>query len=299
MVLVSGATGTVGTELVKRLWAAGAPTRALVHDESKADTVRRPGVQIVPGDFGVPDTLDAALEGVDTIFLASPPDPRQVEMEGNMVAACKRARVEHIVKLSTMKADPNSTVPFIKGHGEIERGLERSGVACTCLQPNYFMQNLLRFADNILSTASIQFPMKDAKISMIDTRDIAEAAMRVLTAPGPHAGKRYLLTGPEALSFAQVADKLTIALGRRIRYVDTRPDDAHKIIVAAGFDEWYADAAIKEAEWFAQGHGAEVTEMVADITGTVPHDFDSFAEDYADIFAQISPLTQEEERRAA
>ncbi len=299
MILVSGATGTVGVELVKRLWAQGVQTRALVHDASEADAVGRPDVQIAQGDFGLPETLEAALDGVDKVFLASPPDPRQVELETNMIQACRRAGVKHIVKLSTMKAHPRSAVPFIKWHGEIERELEQSGIACTCLQPNYFMQNLLRYADNISSTGAIQLPMKDAKLSMVDTRDVAEVALRVLVDPEPHAGKRLVLTGPEALSFEQVADKLTLAMGRRIRYMDTRPDDAHKIIVAAGFEEWYADAALKEAEWITQEHAAEVTETVVDITGGMPHNFDSFAEDYADIFTQISPLTQEEERHAA
>jgi uncharacterized protein YbjT (DUF2867 family) len=299
MILVSGATGTVGTELVRRLWAEGVQTRALVHDASKAGAVRRPGVQIVQGDFGLPETLDAALDGVEVVFLASPPHPQQVEMEGNMIEACRRAGVKHIAKLSTMKASPRAAVPFMKWNGEIERALEQSGVACTCLQPNYFMQNLLRFAGNISSTGSIQLPMKDAKVSMIDTRDVAEVARQVLVDPEPHAGERLVLTGPEALSFRQVADKLTIAMGRKIRYVDTRPDDAHKIILAAGFEEWHADAALREAEWMAQGHAEEVTQTVVDITGAMPHDFDSFAEDYADIFTQISPLTQEEERRAA
>jgi uncharacterized protein YbjT (DUF2867 family) len=299
MILVSGATGTVGTELVRRLWAEGAQTRALVHDASKADVVRRPEVQIAQGDFGLPETLDAALDGVDVVFLASPPHPQQVQMEGNMIEACKRAGVKHIVKLSIMKASPRAAVPFLKWNGEIERELEQSGITCTCLQPNYFMQNLLRLADNISSTGTIQLPMKDAKVSMIDTRDVAEVALRVLVDPEPHAGKRLVLTGPEALSFEQVADKLTLAMGRKIRYMDTRPDDAHKIIEAAGFEEWYADAALKEAEWIAQGHAAEVTEVVVDITGGMPHDFDSFAEDYADVFTQISPRAQKEERHAA
>jgi uncharacterized protein YbjT (DUF2867 family) len=299
MILVTGATGTVGIELVKRLWAAGAPTRALVHDASKADVVRRPNVEIAQGDFSVPETLAAALEEVDTVFLASPPGSRQVETEGKMIKACVQAKVKHIVKLSTLKPNARSAVPFLKWHGQIEQELRESQRPFTSLQPNYFMQNLLRLAANISSTGAIQLPMKNAAVSMVDIRDVAEVAMRVLTAPDRFEGQSLVLTGPEAITFPEVADKLTIALGRRIRYTDTRPDDARKAMIAAGFEDWDADAALKEAAWFVQGQAAEVTQTVNDVTDSVPHSFGSFAEDYADIFMQLSTFTQEEERRAA
>ena len=223
MILVTGATGHVGSELVRLLAEQGAPARALVHSPDKAAPIQRLGLQTALGDFEQPDTLDAAMAGCDHLFLLSPPSPRQPQQEQHVIDAAKRAGVSRVVKKTVLGADPDAPVVFGRWHGQIEQHLAQSGLAHTLLQPNSFMQNFLLSAQPVADQGALYGMTGAGRTSYIDTRDIAAVAAQVLTSPG-HQGQRYTLTGPEALSAAEVAERLSTATGRQVRYVNMAPD---------------------------------------------------------------------------
>src|SRR5215211_3098346 len=223
MILITGATGTTGREVVEALRRLGAKgVRALVRDPARADFIREAGFETIAGDFGRPETLDAALEGVERALLLTPPTPDTVGQHHDFIAAAAGAGVRYVVKLSAFAADADAPEGFGRWHGQSENLLKTSGLKWTMLRPNFFMQNLLGQARQIAATGNIFQPVGDARASFIDTRDIAAVAARALTEDG-HEGQTYTLTGPEALSYHDVAAKLSRATGREIKYVPVLP----------------------------------------------------------------------------
>src|SRR5258708_7500112 len=242
MILVTGATGLNGSELVRRLSAKGVPVRALVRSAARAEGISSlPQVEIVEGDMARPETLSGALRGVDRAMLISSSDPAMLDAQSNFIEAARKAGVKHVVKLSGIIAELDSPFRFARMHGEIERRLEESGMAFTHLRAGEFMPAYFRQVSSIVAKGALFLPMEDAKIAMIDVGDIAEVAATVLTSSG-HAGKIYPLTGPEALSMAEVAEKLSAATGKWIQYVNVAPDDAKRAQLAAGMPPFIADA---------------------------------------------------------
>ena len=279
MILVTGATGHVGSELVRLLAEAGTLARALIHSPDKAALIQRLGAQTALGDFEQPDTLDAAMAGCDHLFLLSPPNPRQPEQEQNVIDAAKRAGVGHVVKQSVPGADPDAGLVFGRWHAQIEQYLAQSGLAHTLLRPNYFMQNYLMSAQPVAEQGVLYGMTGEGQISYIDTRDIAAVAAQALTSPG-HQGSSYTLTGSEALSAAEVAERLSAAIGRQVRYVDVPSDAFRQALADAGLPGWLVDALIEGNTQLAAGHGAGVTDEVARLTGRPPQTFEQFAADH-------------------
>src|ERR687886_606183 len=283
MILVTGSTGTIGSALIEELAALGAPTRALVRTPEKAGTVERGGVEATVGDLGSPETLDAALEAVEQAFLLTPADPRQPEWEKNFVEAAERAGVRPVVKLSAFVADPDSPLRFGRTHGEGERHLEESALSWTFLRPNSFMQNTLSNAWSIASEGRLYSTVPDAKVALIDTRDVAAVAARVLTEEG-HEGKVYELTGPEAISNREVAEQLSTVLGRAVECVEVSFEDARQAMVGGGMPEWVADGVIELARFQEAGYAAGLTNGVAEVSGREPRRFEEFAHGYKSAF---------------
>ena len=237
MILVTGATGLNGGELIRLLSARGVPVRALVRQAKKAEALAAlPGVEIVEGDMARPETLPAALRGVDRAMLISSSDATMQEVQSNFIDAAKTAGVKHVVKLSGIMPEVDSPFRFARMHGEIEKKLERSGIAYTHLRAGEFMHSYFRQVPNIVAKGAFFLPMEEAKIASIDVGDIAEEAAFALTTEG-HEGKIYPLTGPEALSMAEVAEKLSTATGTPIRYVNVAPEQARQAQIDAGVPE--------------------------------------------------------------
>src|SRR5438270_1845468 len=260
MILVTGGTGTSGREIIGELQRTGATgVRALVRDTSKASFIRDAGFELVEGDFERPETLDAALEGVERALLLTPPSPQTFNQQRAFVEAARRAGVRHVVKFSAFGASADAPEGFGKWHGQAEDFLKSSGLAWTMLRPNFFMQNLLGQARQIASQGVIYQPVGDASASFIDVRDIASVAARALVEDG-HEGEAYVLTGPEALSYAEVAAKLSEAAGREVTYVPISPEQFRQGALAAGLPEWLVGALERLNEIFAAGHAAEVTD---------------------------------------
>jgi uncharacterized protein YbjT (DUF2867 family) len=289
MILVTGATGLNGNELVHRLSARGVGVRALVRNTAKARALSAlPNVEIVEGDMAHPETLRGALHGVDRAMLISSSDPAMLEVQSNFIAAARQADVKHVVKLSGIIAELDSPFRFARMHGEIERRLEASGMAFTHLRAGEFMQAYFRQVRSIVAQGALFLPMEDAKIASIDIGDIAEVAATVLTGSG-HEGKIYPLTGPEALSMAEVAEKLSIATGKPIQYVNVAPEEAKRANLAAGMPPYLVDALVELFAERRQGKEALVSPVIPTMFGWQATSFDTFAARNAAIFRGEQP----------
>jgi uncharacterized protein YbjT (DUF2867 family) len=289
MILVTGATGLNGKELVRQLSAKGAAVRALVRNRAKAaDLAALPGVDIVVGDMTVPETLPPAFAGVERVMLISSADPAMVEVQSNVIAAAAKAGVRHVVKLSGIMPDLDSAFRFARMHGEVEKRLEASGMAFTQLRAGEFMPSYFRQVPSILAKGAIFLPMAEARIASIDIGDLAEIATTVLTTGG-HEGKIYPLTGSEALTMAEIAEKLSAAVGKEIRYVSVAPEDAKQAQLAAGAPPYMAEAI---AELFAErrnGGESRVYPEAQSLLGRAPTSFDTFAARNVAIFRGEQP----------
>ena len=247
-----------------------------------------PMVEIVEGDMAHPETLTVPLRGVERAMLISSSDPAMLEVQSNFIEEARKAGVKHVVKLSGIMPELDSPFRYARMHGEIERRLEASGMAFTHLRAGEFMHAYFRQVPSIVAREAFFLPMEDAKIASIDVGDIAEVATTVLTSPG-HEGKIYPITGPEALSMAEVAEKLSVATGKRIRYVNVAPEEAKKAQIAAGVPPYTADAL---AELFAErrkGKEAQVSPVIQTIFGWRPTSFEEFAIRNAAIFRGEQP----------
>ena len=284
MILITGATGNNGLEIVKLLSRTGVPCRALVRSIEKSGALANlPGVRLVYGDFADPDALAPALEGIDRALLISSIDPRLPELQGNFILAAKRAGVRHVVKFSGMDADVHSEWRFLRWHAEAEKELENSGLAFTHLQPNQFMQVYLRFKDTIASQGKFYAASKDSRVSPVDVRDIAAVAVAVITGTG-HEGKTYVITGPEALTYADVAQKLSAAVGKDVTYVDVPLEKAKQAILDGGAPEWFAEGQMEQFRFRWQGKQSRVTSTIADAAKKEPTTFLDFAREFAPYF---------------
>jgi uncharacterized protein YbjT (DUF2867 family) len=284
VILVTGATGKVGQEVVRQLAAAGVPVRALVRDPLRASHIRLPGVQIAVGDLSKPETVDAAMDGVERVFLLSSPDPDQVNLQSNAIDSARRMGARHVVKVS-VAGGPDAGTQIGRWHWTTETQLKDSGLEFTILRPASYMQQLILFAPQIAATSSFQLPMGTGAVAVVDTRDVAAVAVRSLTEPG-HQQRIYDLTGPEALTFEEMADELSHAAGKKITYVHVPPEFARKQLLQLGLPRWLVEDMIVLSASFREGYGAEVSTAVRDVTHHAPRSFSEFARDYAAVFRE-------------
>jgi uncharacterized protein YbjT (DUF2867 family) len=275
MILVTGASGLNGSKLVARLAALGQPVRALVRRPPAAGFFP-PQAEVALGDLLDPAAMASALKGVDHAMLISSSAPDMLEVQSAFIAAAKQAGVRHVVKLSGIMPELDSPFRFARMHGQIEKRLEDSGLAFTHLRAGEFMHAYFRQVPNIVGKGALFLPMEDARIASVDVDDLVEVAAKVLVDAG-HEGKTYRLTGPQANSMAEIAEQLTAATGKAVRYVNVPPEDAKRAQLAAGFPPYLADAL---AELFAErrvGKEAQVYPDTAAILGRPAADFASFA----------------------
>ncbi len=282
MILVVGATGTNGREVVKQLSERGVPVRAMVRSAEKSPDLRLPHVELVRGDLGDPPSLDAALRGVQKAFIVTAVGPDCVEWFESFFAAAKRAGGPHVVKFSGMGAGDAKTL-ILNQHAVTDEELRTSGLPFTVLRPNSFHQNLLWSAGSIKSQGAFYLPLGDARQSLVDVRDIAAVAAEVLTGTG-HEGQVYDLTGPESLSYHDVAATLSQVLGKPVRYVPVSLEAAKESMLQAGMPEWNAKAVTDLYRVFATGAYARTTDTVARLLGRPPRTFEQFARDHAGAF---------------
>src|SRR5947199_2180208 len=280
-VLVTGATGTIGRDVAKRLSEKGVSVRAAVRDQAKARKQFGSNIALAPFDFENEKTFSGALEGVEKVFLLPPLLPNQLEVMNVFVDAAKRAGVRHIAKLSAIGVDDETRPTAIKWHGANEQHIRESGVAFTFLRPNSFMQNFFTYFPP--RNGAIYLPWGNGTASFVETRDIASVAAEVLTSDG-HEGKIYTLTGPAALGIAEVAQILSEAAGREFKYVDVPEDAARDGMLQAGVPKWQVEALMELYAINKQNRWSAVTADIEKVTDTGPTDFAQFARDHAEKF---------------
>ena len=280
MILITGASGNVGREVVKQALAMGLTIRASF--QSPAVAAQAPaGLEGVIMDYGKPETIRPALHGVEKIFLIGPPARELPVLEANFVKEVRAAGRKHIVKLSALGGRESM---FPNGHRDSEENIEASGLPYTFLRPNGFMQNLVNYsADTIRSRNAFYGCQGNGAVSVVDIRDIAAVAVIVLAATG-HEGKSYALTGGEALTNQQVAEKISRVAERKISYVDLPATELKKGLLSIGTPDWSADALIDLQRLYGEGKASRVTDDVERLTGRKPITFDQFARDYAFAF---------------
>jgi uncharacterized protein YbjT (DUF2867 family) len=278
-VLLVGATGTTGGALLRQLRGDQIPVRALTRSAERADRLRADGVEAVVGDCADPTSLPPALEGIDAVYVASPTSTEIGEHEGNLARAAAQAGVSLLVKLSVIGAAPDAPLTFGRLHAAGERAIEESGIAHTFLRPNGFMQNTLSWAQQIPS-GTIRGPVMHAHWAILDVRDIAAVAARVLASPDEHAGRNYTLTGPEPSSPHEQVEIISEVLERPLETDEVTIEQAQEALRAAGVSAQHAEWLGELWRMYAAGQAAAVSPDVERLTGRAPYTYRQFAEDH-------------------
>lgn len=284
-ILVTGATGTVGGEVVKQLSSTGQKVRASVRSTTRATYDKLKDVELVEMDYNKPETLVTAFKGADKLFLLTPVSPKTTELTANLVKEAKKNGIKHIVKQSVRGADSELDVAILRLHRQAEKMIEESGIPFTFLRPNDFMQNFINFySPTIKSNNALYLPAEDAKVSFVDVRDIAAIAVKTLTDDGKHIGKAYTIAGPEALSYSQAAEILSNVTGKKISYVNVSEEDTRVGMKAMGWDDWLINAALQFFDLYKKGYASKVSTDVEEVLGRRPISFSQFDKDYAQAF---------------
>lgn len=286
MILLTGATGNVGSHLLSDLCRGGHAVRALVRSAEKADNLRGYDCETAVGDFDDPGSLHRALAGVDRLFLLSPAGERMAEQEKAVVDAAAAAHGQvRVVKLAAAGYHEGRTA-LGDQHAAVVEHLRVRGLPHTVLAPSVFMQNTLAWAGTISESGQFSLPAGDGAVSLVDAHDVAAVAAHVLTSDG-HDGASYTVTGPEALTYNQVAERFTNALGKPVRYQDVPPAAAREAMVAAGMSAWLADALVELTAVYRSGGAAGTTDEVQKAIGRPARSFEDFLRDHLAAFRAL------------
>jgi uncharacterized protein YbjT (DUF2867 family) len=286
-ILITGATGTVSSEVVKQLSAKGENIIVKAAARSATDNTfeNLNRVQVVQLDYDKPDSLAVALKGVDKLFLLTPFQSNMVDLTSNLVSEAKKAKVKYIAKQSVMGADAEPGITPGRLHRQAEKIIDESGIPFTFLRPNFFMQNFVNYYSNLIrSQGAFYMPAGDAKVSFVDVRDIAAVAVKSLINDNQQKGRAYNITGGEALTYGQAAEILSKAVGKKINYVNVTDQDARKGMKDMSMDEWTIKSMIELFEITRAGYVSEISPIVEQVTGNKPITFSQFAKDYAGAF---------------
>jgi len=287
MLLVTGATGNVGKAVITALADRGISVRALVRDPVRLPANRPPNLDVVTGDLADEQSLTRALEGVEAAFLASSFNPRMVELQSRFIAAAKAAGVRRLVQLSGVGADARMCCArTLRWLGQIETVAKASELAVTHLRPTFYMQNLLAFAPTIAAQGLIAGPFRSTKWTWVDARDVGAVAAAALT-DDKHAGQTYTITGAESLTYQEVADRLSRALNRSIKYLDITANETRGRLQAAGDSPVMIEAKLELWDACASNLvNVAPTTVVKDVTGREPRSIEQFVQDYRDRLAR-------------
>ena len=283
MILLTGVTGKTGVATAKSLLGKGVPLRAIVRNAEKAAALKDAGVDLVVGDVTDKAVIDKALRGVERALMVMPNGETQLDSEKQFIDAAKAAGVKQLVKMSSMEAVADAKAPIPKVHYQAEQYLRASGLDWTLLKPNFFMQNLLGSAGTIKEQGKFFLPMADGKTAMADVRDIGAVAAVVLTGAG-HAGQSYEITGPEILSFHDVAARFTKVLGRKIEYVHVPMPAYRQTLSKFLTNAWHLNAVCELFQEIADGHDLHLSDSVQKLTGKPPISLEQFIRDHQAVF---------------
>jgi len=282
MILVTTA-GKVGSEASRVLGQHHGPVRVIVRNAEKAAALATEGVDVFNGDLELPASIDAAMEGVSSVVLVTPP---VVQQELNVIDSAVRAGVEHVVKITT-KASADSPIARRRNHAEIENALIASGLGYTLLRNNAYMQNFLMMAPGIVRANGFSTATGDGRVGHVDVRDVAAVAAEIAASPSAHVGKTYWPTGPEVLSGTEVAAVLSNVLGRTITFHPITFEEQKQAMLDVGLPEAVADDNATAVAMMADGDCDYLTDDVASILGRPACSFEQFATDYATAFSSV------------
>ena len=290
-ILVTGASGRAGMEMVKRLRTAGVKVRAAIHYPDHDAESRASAVDYVEVDFDHPETLDTAFRGIDKAVLITPEESTMVGMTANLLGAAERAGVGYLLRVSFIHAEAGIGGRLLRWHREAEELVAASAIPSTCLRPNSYMQNFVTmYAPSIFTRGAFFTPMGRGRISYVDGRDVAEAAVEILLGSG-HEGATYSLTGPEPLSHGEIAEILSHETGQAIRYVDVGEEDACMALQRRGASPDLVEALCEL--WLAMRHDefAPTSDGIERVMARAPRRFTDFAREHRDEL-RVSPAAR-------
>jgi uncharacterized protein YbjT (DUF2867 family) len=292
LILVIGGRSKIGATLIGDLLGRGQQVRALVRAGEPAGGLPAEA-EAVTGDLADEGSLVTAMAGIEKVFLLSSPHPDALGWHRHAIDAARRTQVQLLVRSSILGAGRDSLAEFISAHTACDRYLEDSGLPHVIVRPNLFLQNIPESTVPSIDPSGIFYVNAgQARISMVDTRDVAAVAAVVLTEPG-HAGAHYDVTGPEALSCTDVAAKLTAATGRPVTYDDASDEAVRQALLGAGLNRWFASALVGLYQDYRRsgigGYAAQVTDTVQRLTGRPARSLD-------DLLGEIAPGLQENRR---
>jgi uncharacterized protein YbjT (DUF2867 family) len=287
MILLTGATGTAGSFIANEFAEQRVPVRILVRDKTKAKRLESVStIEMVEGDMSAPRNLTSALKGVDRVLMISGPSADMVETQCTFIDACKAAGVRHIIKFSGLDARPDTTFLFGIMHKRIEEYLEKSGLAWTHLRPTGFMQEYLREAPSIIRDGALYLALGDARLNPVDLLDVGKIGFLLLR-DGGHQGERLAVTGPEALSMAEIAERISHATEADVRYVPVRPEQRRQALISHGIPVEIADALDAQVqERLRGGLESKVDLSTHQLFGVKPTTFLEFAKRNSMVFSR-------------
>jgi uncharacterized protein YbjT (DUF2867 family) len=282
-ITVFGATGKVGKELLSFLSKANIATIAVTRNKSKVEPI--PFIEWIEANMADKESLKKTMENSKAIFLASSVNQNFTAEQNNVIEMAKECGVQHIVKLSSPGADKNSPNFISRPNGEVEELLKASGISYTIIQPNSFMQNWLgEFSQTIQKERKIYEATGDGKKPYIDTRDIAEVAFKILIHSEKHINKTYLLTGGEAMSYGQVAEAISKAIGEKVEFISLTVDEARQRMEKKGLPQGMINTFLAISEGIRSGKAAFVNNTVKELLNKAPRTVEDFAKDYSQSF---------------
>ncbi|MDX2142113.1 MAG: SDR family oxidoreductase [Rhodospirillaceae bacterium] len=283
MILLNGITGKTGSVAARALVGKGLRLRAIVRNEEKAKAFKDAGIELIVGDAGDDATLTKAMTGVAKALLIMPNNEKQAALEEHFVDKAKAAGVKHIVKMSSMEAVPGAKAAIPATHVRVEAYIRASGLAWTMIRPNFFMQNLLGNARTIKEQGTFSLPCGQGKTGMSDTRDVGAVIAAVLAGQG-HEGQSYELTGPELLSFADVAQRFSEVLGKTVTYIDQPMAEYRAYLGKFLTNAWHHNAVCELFGEIAEGGLNKTTDTIERILGRKPTSLKQFIVDHIAVF---------------
>jgi uncharacterized protein YbjT (DUF2867 family) len=276
MILVTGATGNVGSEIARQLIAKGMPFRIYARDAAKAaEMIGSDGYEVALGDFDDAAAFDKALEGVDAVYMVTNQSEVFKSALPRMAEQIKKAGVTRFVMLSA-ECDPDSDVFFVRRTGELEEIVKAADLPWTFIRPDWFMQNFAGF----VAMGMVAFPAGPGKTSFVDVRDVAEIAIKALSEDG-HLHRVYRLTGPDPMTFEGAANRISAALGRDIPFVGITPDDMRNALIEQGAEPWYADMNAEMTFAVREGFTFNPSNDIEFLLGRKPRSIETYVADHA------------------
>ena len=279
MILVTGATGNVGSEIARQLIAKQIPFRIYVRDADKAASLSgTDGYESALGSFSDEAAFAAALEGVEAVYMVTNQSDAFKSDLARMARQVKAAGIDRFVMLSA-EGDPDSEIFFVRRTGELEAIVRAADLNWTFLRPDWFMQNFAGY----IAMGMVAFPEGPGKTSFVDVRDIAEIAVKALTEPG-HTHRTYRLTGPDAMTFKGAAARISAALGRELPFVGITPEQMRDALLAQGAEPWYAEMNAEMTFAVRMGMNFSPSNDIHFLLGRQPRSLETYIGDHKDQF---------------